>query len=57
MVKPQQVTRNITKSGEAQVWSGFRPFHLHLVLIVNSSQSASYHIATVVGVHAIDKTE
>jgi len=36
MVKPQQVTRNIAKSGEVQVWSVFSPFQLHLVLIVNS---------------------
>jgi len=32
-----------------QVWSGISPFQLHLGLIVNRSQSASCHIATVSG--------
>ncbi len=41
------LTRNIAKSGEVLNWSGFSPFQLHLGLIVNSSQSASCHIATV----------
>lgn len=47
--KKQLVTRNIAKSGEVLNWGGFRPFQLHLGLIVNHSQSASCHIATVVG--------
>jgi hypothetical protein len=41
-------TRNIAKSGEVLNWSGFSPFQLHLGLILNHSQSASCHIATVV---------
>ena len=43
----QQLTRNIAKSGEVLNWSAFSPFQLHLGLIVNRSQSASCHIATV----------
>jgi len=47
MNKAQCITRNIAKSGEVLNWSGFPPFQLHLGLIVNPSQSASCHIATV----------
>ena len=43
----ETLTRNIAKSGEVHNWSGFSPFQLHLGLIVNLSQSASCHIATV----------
>lgn len=43
------LTRNIAKSGEVLNWGGFSPFGLHLGLIVNRSQSASCHIATVIG--------
>jgi len=43
-------TRNIAKSGKVLNWSGFSPFQHHLGLIVNHSQAASCHIATV-GVH------
>ena len=43
----EMLTRNIAKSGEVHNWSGFTPFKLHLGLIVNRSQSASCHIATV----------
>jgi len=42
-------TRNIAKSGEVPNWSGFAPFQLYLGLILNRSQSASCHIATVGG--------
>jgi hypothetical protein len=45
--KLRPTTRNIAKSGEVLNWSGFSPFQLHLGLIVNHSQSASCHIATV----------
>lgn len=41
----QQLTRNIAKSGEVFNWGGFKPFQLHLGLMVNRSQSASCHIA------------
>ena len=44
----EPLTRNIAKSGEVHNWSGFSPFQLHLGLIMNCSQSASCHIATVV---------
>jgi len=44
----ETLTRNIAKSGEVHNWSGFSPFQLHLGLIVNLSQSASCHIATVI---------
>ena len=47
MNKGQLVTRNIAKSGEVHNWGGFSPFQLHHNLIVNHSQSASCHIATV----------
>jgi len=40
-------TSNIAKSGEVINWGGFSPFRLHLGLIVNGSQSASCHTATV----------
>jgi hypothetical protein len=45
--KQQLPTRNIAKSGKVLNWSGLSPFQLHLGLIVNRSQSASCHIATV----------
>jgi hypothetical protein len=41
----EMLTRNIAKSGEVLIWSGFSPFQLHLGLIVNRSLSASCHIA------------
>ena len=44
----QPLTRNIAKSGEVLDWGSFSPFQLHFGLIVNRSQSASCHIATVV---------
>jgi hypothetical protein len=47
MNKKRCTTRNIAKSGEVLNWSGLSPFQLHLGLIVNRSQSASCHIATV----------
>jgi len=47
------VTRNIAKSGEVLNWGGFSPFQLHLDLIVNCSQSASCHIATVMPIVSI----
>jgi hypothetical protein len=46
--KLRHITRNIAKSGEVLVWSGFNPYQLHFGLIVNHSQSASCHIANVV---------
>jgi hypothetical protein len=48
MIKLQAVTRNIAKSGEELNWGGFIPFQHQLGLIMNRSQSASCHIATVV---------
>jgi hypothetical protein len=47
MNKAQHTTRNIAKSGEVLNWSGFSPFGHHLGLLLNSSQSASCHIATL----------
>ena len=38
-------TRNIAKSGEVLIWSGFSPFQLCLSLIGNHSQSTLCHIA------------
>ena len=51
------LTRNIAKSGEVHNWSAFTPFKLHLGLIVNRSQSASCHIATVSGQHKTRHTD
>jgi hypothetical protein len=42
------LTRNIAKSGEVLIWSGFSPLQHYLGLIKNHSQSASCHIANVV---------
>jgi hypothetical protein len=49
------LTRNIAKSGEVLNWKGFSPLQLYLGLIVNRSQSASCHIATVMA-HLKDDT-
>jgi hypothetical protein len=51
MIKLQAVTRNIAKSGEELNWGGFIPFQHQLGLIMNRSQSASCHIATVTAKH------
>jgi hypothetical protein len=47
MMNKAQGTRNIAKCGEVLNRRGFTPFRLHLGLIVNHSQTASCHIATV----------
>ena len=47
-INNEPLTRNIAKSGEVLNCSGFSPFQLHLGSILNHSQSASCHIATVV---------
>lgn len=53
----QPLTRNIAKSGEVLDWGSFSPFQLHFGLIVNRSQSASCHIATVSGQHKTRHTD